>query len=33
MIPTHDQLTIARNEGHFPMYKEPEITFLPTYKQ
>ena len=32
MIHTHDQLTIAREENHYPMYTEPAINFLPGYK-
>ena len=32
MIKTHDQLTIARNEGNYPLYQEAEINFLPSYK-
>lgn len=32
MIQTHDQLTIARAEGNYPQYIEPEIKFLPSYK-
>jgi|LakMenE01Jun11ns_1017448.scaffolds.fasta_scaffold8410962_1 hypothetical protein len=32
MIPTHDQLIIARKENHYPGYYEPPIIFLPGYK-
>jgi len=27
MIPTHDQLTLARKEKNYPGYEEAEITF------
>ena len=32
MIPTHDQLVEAMQEGHYPGYVEQPITFLPSYK-
>ena len=32
MIPTHDQLIIARKENNYPGYFEPPIIFLPGYK-
>ena len=32
LIPTHDQLITATNEGYYPGYVEQEIKFLPTYK-
>ena len=32
MIPNYDQLTISRKQGNFPLYEEPKIDFLPSYK-
>jgi len=32
MIPTHDQLFEAIEEGYYPSYDEPKIDFQPTYK-
>ena len=32
MIPTHDQLIEAMEEGYYPGYQEMEINFDPSYK-
>ena len=32
MIPTHDQMIEAIKEGYYPLYKESDIDFQPTYK-
>ena len=32
MVPTMDQLTVARSLGNFPNYIEALIDFLPSYK-
>ena len=32
MIPTHDQLVEAQEQGYYPGYCEQPITFLPSYK-